>query len=112
LAGGEQVFYGVEPEFCHAVVRGRVFVFWDVDAVALDEFAEAGDSRTDGAVDIFPVAEEFFVGEVWPLCNAINEFDHSISARGVLPCGTSCAICFGFNVPKGKNGLRTEREVS
>ena len=42
LAGCEQVFYGVEPEFCYAVVGWGIFVTGDVDAVALDEFAEAG----------------------------------------------------------------------
>jgi len=36
LAGCEQVFYGVEPEFCCAVVGGWIFVSGDVDAVALD----------------------------------------------------------------------------
>ena len=53
LAGCEQVFYGVEPEFCYAVVGWGIFVTGDVDAVALDEFAEAGGAGADGAVDVF-----------------------------------------------------------
>ena len=36
LAGCEQVFCGVEPEFGDAVVGGRVFVARDVYAAALD----------------------------------------------------------------------------
>jgi hypothetical protein len=87
LAGCEEVFYGVEPEFCYAVVGWGVFVTGDVDAVALDEFAEAGNIGAEGTVDLFPVAKEFIVGYLRFLRNAINEFDHLISARGVLPCG-------------------------
>jgi hypothetical protein len=86
LAGGEQVFYCVEPEFGYAVVGGWVFVAWDVYAGALNEFAEAGDFGADGAVDVFPVAKEFFVGKFWLFCNAVNEFDHVSAARGVLHC--------------------------
>jgi hypothetical protein len=62
LAGGEQVLYSVEPEFGYAVVGRRIFIAGDVYAVALDQLAEAGDAGADGAVDVFPVAKEFFVG--------------------------------------------------
>ncbi len=76
LAGCEQVFYGVKPEFCHAVVRGRVFIAWDVYAVTLDESAEAGDAGTDGTVDVFPVVKELLVGQAGFFRDAISEFDH------------------------------------
>ena len=62
LAGCDQIVHGVKPEFCYAIVRGWGFVSWDVYAVALDQFAEVGDASADGAVDVFPVAKEFFVG--------------------------------------------------
>jgi len=48
----------------------------DVQAVALHQLAQSGDSSADGAVNILPVMKEFVISQAHLLGDALNKFDH------------------------------------
>ena len=76
LTSLEQSLYIVKPEFRHTIVIGLIPVLGDGQAVTLHQSADAGNLRADGTVDILLVAEEFLIGQVPLLRDAVHQFDH------------------------------------